>query len=806
MAQLPLPDGYIDLNARKIVRGSTVHSLTANEAKLVTHLAAKPGVYFSAESLIRDAWGYKSDASAPAVKVAVHRLRRKIEPNPEQPQVLLTSRNAGFSWRPAEPSQKTAYKQILYGRRDLLFRIRHALTEHRLVTLVGPGGIGKTALARAVLESTTTTKSWIDLSEIPDVSTLESTIRAKLGGLSQEKLEHILATQSETLLVLDNLEHLLPTAAPVLHRWLTLAPQIRLLATSRKRVELTSEAVIDVDWLSPEASEEMFIATCEAAGSPVPNDHAELLAQLQGWPLAILHAGSLLRSFSTKTVADALLERNSPSLADLPPQQRSLNLMLQKSWKLLSSPARALLLGIALIPGTIRDADIHLLETEPLSTVLELLQNGWLQRQSGGYTLHPLIRDFVQQALDLDHCRERAIDQLLEQLDHRVSAAAPGDASLLLEAERIVALSRVASKHPRMADLLMSQALRASLRELGFVEQWLQAVYASVSDPAKILEAEARAAYQWATWEPERSTPLLRKVLASFHSGLPSESRQSITTSIAFSLMSHDRRHGVWIADPQAWLDLADAEIGPPTPENEVNSFPIQLARCAYAGDRLDPEAFDLAFHKARASCTPGSGFEASLLRLQWEAALQKADLPELDRCWNLVWAAAKNHPQRWTEVRAVSVLYLVAIVVNQTYLLRSADRELPNLRIPRWYQPEVSLHRAMAYSWFHEKQSAVAIQEMEALSDRFCFREQGLVDWARGMANRESHPEIAIDRLESSIQRLGDTLGHFRVIAMVELAKLTSKERSTWLSRADALLVKAPAHHPIRLLRNAMG
>ncbi len=98
MVHLPLLDGTIDLNARRIVRGESVHSLTANEAKLVSYLAAKPGVYFTAETLIREAWGYQSDASAPAVKVAVHRLRQKIEPDPNKPQILVTSRSAGFCW------------------------------------------------------------------------------------------------------------------------------------------------------------------------------------------------------------------------------------------------------------------------------------------------------------------------------------------------------------------------------------------------------------------------------------------------------------------------------------------------------------------------------------------------------------------------------------------------------------------------------------------------------------------------------------------------------------------------------------
>ena len=137
--------------------------------------------------------------------------------------------------------------------------LAHALNEHRLVTAVGPGGVGKTRLALSVITDVGdqfADGAWfVDLVPVTDPSMIAPAIAATLGlgehqgASAEDTLLHWLATR-DTLLVLDNCEHLLDGVVAVLERLLAASPRLTILVTSRARLLVPFEWVFPVPGLS----------------------------------------------------------------------------------------------------------------------------------------------------------------------------------------------------------------------------------------------------------------------------------------------------------------------------------------------------------------------------------------------------------------------------------------------------------------------------------------------------------------------------------------------------------------------------
>ncbi|GAA3388918.1 hypothetical protein GCM10020369_37010 [Cryptosporangium minutisporangium] len=170
-----------------------------------------------------------------------------------------------------------------------------ALRHHRLVTAVGPGGVGKTRLALSVApdlgERFADGVWYVDLVPIADPLQIASAIAGVLGlgeRAGSSAVDDVLQwlADRETLLVLDNCEHLLGGLAAVLERLLAGSPRLAVLATSRSRLLVPFERVFPVPGLSVEADHrgpgdavELFLGRAAAGGSPIrPDDTARVAA------------------------------------------------------------------------------------------------------------------------------------------------------------------------------------------------------------------------------------------------------------------------------------------------------------------------------------------------------------------------------------------------------------------------------------------------------------------------------------------------------------------------------------------------
>ncbi|MDI3421371.1 AfsR/SARP family transcriptional regulator [Streptomyces luteolus] len=275
------------------------------------------------------------------------------------------------------------------GRESELLLLAGELQKQRLVTLLGPGGVGKTRLATEAARTgheTAGKEVWQDgvwvaeLAPVRDAETVPEAVLTALGarettvrgpGASAEELqpaprdplaqlvEH--CRRRRLLLVLDNCEHLVGAAAELVHALLTECPEVTVLATSREPLGVPGEAVRPVEPLPQDVALRLLAARGAAArpGFRVQDDPdacAEICLRLDGLPLAVELAAARLRLLTARQLADRLddrfrlLGRGSGSRTALPRQQ-TLRAVVDWSWDLLDEAERTVLRRLSVFSG-----------------------------------------------------------------------------------------------------------------------------------------------------------------------------------------------------------------------------------------------------------------------------------------------------------------------------------------------------------------------------------------------------------------------------------------------------------------------
>jgi predicted ATPase/DNA-binding SARP family transcriptional activator len=267
----------------------------------------------------------------------------------------------------------------LVDRAEAITEVRRLLGSGRLVTLAGPGGVGKTRLAvetAAQLVDSFPDGVWlVELAELgrpgkdhvtgspaEAVMTVlgirEDTPPAPLGSGPMGLIERLAgALRSERpLLVLDNCEHVVEPVAELVAALLRTAPELRILATSREPLGLTGEVVFMVPPLEQSSAVQLFVAraTAAAPGFALSSDDAGAVAvlcrRLDGIPLALELAASRVRALSVHELVARLDDRFRLLAAghrDVPPRQQTLRATIDWSWDLLTEPERMVLRRLA---------------------------------------------------------------------------------------------------------------------------------------------------------------------------------------------------------------------------------------------------------------------------------------------------------------------------------------------------------------------------------------------------------------------------------------------------------------------------
>ncbi|MBM7440186.1 BTAD domain-containing putative transcriptional regulator [Streptomyces sp. HB132] len=294
------------------------------------------------------------------------------------------ARGAGDAAGPGTPSNLPVPLTPLIGRRQALDRLSRLLSEKRLVTLTGPGGVGKTRLAVAAATAERDGAqagepgdgTWlVELSGIRRGSPadLAQVVAATLGirdhaprplpgtVSSAPSLPHRLAAvlrDRRTLLVLDNCEHVVDAAAELAELLLRTAPGLRVLATGQQPLRLAGEAVFLVEPLRPADAVRMFMERAAAAAPGFPCDPdeperravAEICRRLDGIPLALELAATRVRALGVRGLAARLHDRFrllTFGQRGAPARQQTLRAVIDWSWELLGTSERIVLCRLA---------------------------------------------------------------------------------------------------------------------------------------------------------------------------------------------------------------------------------------------------------------------------------------------------------------------------------------------------------------------------------------------------------------------------------------------------------------------------
>ncbi|MGH3331210.1 MAG: AfsR/SARP family transcriptional regulator [Nocardioidaceae bacterium] len=310
----------------------------------------------------------RSTATSLPVEVAVPEQRSAPAPTPPGPGRV-----------PLPPPRNR-----LIGRSADLEAVAAQLRPHRIVTITGPGGAGKSTLALALarrvqFDGGAATDTEVILAELAPVREEADVPRAvaEAAGVQGEGAVQT-ATLAENLgpravlLVLDNCEHLLDASAALVDAILDAGPRARVLVTSREPLRVDGEAVHRIGSLGPSSSE-LFVERAVAAAGPgaatVDDPRVvDLCERLDGLPLAIELAAAQLRHLSLQELIDRLDDRLTLLVGGRPKagqRHSALSATIEWSYRLLSKDARDLLDRLGVFPAGFDLDAVHAVAREP---------------------------------------------------------------------------------------------------------------------------------------------------------------------------------------------------------------------------------------------------------------------------------------------------------------------------------------------------------------------------------------------------------------------------------------------------------
>ena len=308
-----------------------------------------------------------------------------------------------------------------------------AAPDCRLVTLVGPGGIGKSRLALQALEEHRGLfahgVAFVPLDSVTSAEFIAYTIAKALGFSLQgpqspdEQLLNYLR-EKEMLLALDNFEHLLQDNAlesSLVEQILSRAPNVILLITSRERLNLREEQVYHLEGLTyPEIdvssqdaehySAVALFAQCAqradrrfALDAGVLPNVLRICRLVEGIPLGLELAAAWVDSRACSDIAQEIAANSdmlTTSLRNVDPRHRSLRASFEYSWKLLTDAERACLARLAAFQGGFDRAAATQVAVASATLLAGLIHKSLLHADATGrYTLHPLLHQYIAEKL-----------------------------------------------------------------------------------------------------------------------------------------------------------------------------------------------------------------------------------------------------------------------------------------------------------------------------------------------------------------------------------------------------------------------
>ena len=460
-----------------------------------------------------------------------------VDPSPELSAVHVALLRGELGRR--EDGRKTNLRAELtsfVGRDADVAAIRELVAEHRLATLIGPGGSGKTRLAtetaRTLLADLPDGAWLVELAAIGAGGDVAQSALAGLGlrdallGEAQnaELTDRLVAAirEREALLILDNCEHVIESAAAFAHRVLGECPRLRILATSREPLGITGEALRLVE---PLALPDAYPSRAEMESSPavqllrdragaVRRDFAvdartlptmvRVCRALDGMPLAIELAAARLRTMSIDQLACRLDDRfrllTSGSRTALPRHQ-TLRAVIDWSWELLTDAERMVLRRLSVFSG-----GAGLEAAERVCAGDEVEQEQVLE------LLTALAEKSLLLAEGDDAPRYRMLGTIKEYAARRLAEAGESEVARVAHLAYFTELAEIAEPHLRRSE--QREWLAALEAEHGNIGAAMRAALAAGEAHAAMRLAAAAGWYWWLGGHKAEGNELITAAIA----------------------------------------------------------------------------------------------------------------------------------------------------------------------------------------------------------------------------------------------------------------------------------------------------
>ncbi len=481
----------LDLDTFELLDDGRRREVEPRTFAVLAHLLRHRDRVVTKEELLDEVWGDRF-VSESALTTRIKHGRKALGDDGRSQRVIRTVPRVGYrfvapvrsvagpsepteSVEPSGPAERTGGEAVgpgapapapedkpLFGRDDDLAELVERLSDHRMVTVTGPGGIGKTALCSLLLASPQAAalgEGWLaSLANAREASTLPNVVLAAMGEREHQDADPVESAlrfleRRRALLVLDGCEHVADAAASFVGRVLGRCPDVRVVATSRVPLDVEGESVVPLRPLPLDDAVACLVARARDAGASLTaSDPAvsELCARLDRMPLALELAAARARLLGPRDMVELLGDRfrllHSEGAGD-DERHRSLRDAIAWSWDALKAEDQHLLARLSVFVDDCSLEDVvGVVGGDALDVVdgLErLVRSSLLQATTGPFgrrrfRLLESVRDFgAAQLADPDAVRRRHAAHfaaLAEQLDEACQSEAVDEALAVMGA------------------------------------------------------------------------------------------------------------------------------------------------------------------------------------------------------------------------------------------------------------------------------------------------------------------------------------------------------------------------------------
>ncbi|MCB9680601.1 MAG: winged helix-turn-helix domain-containing protein [Alphaproteobacteria bacterium] len=444
----PVDRGEVDLDRQEVRRGDAVVALTPQEVALFEALVAAQGRTVDRDTLLVRVWGFPKAVRTRAVDHAMSRLRAKVEDDPTAPRCLVGVRGVGYRYEPP------AEDDVLVGRRADRAALEAACATASRVTLVGPAGVGKTALASAWAADVGALVVPLEPVEgegVVDAVAHAARVPAGLGPDASARVGRALAARGVAAVVLDAAEHVEDAVRTLLDTWADAAPTLRVVVTSHGPLDVAGERVVTLQPLPPQDGATLLaraLADVGVASVPPTAVLASWSAHLDGLPLALTLLAGRARVVGVDDLGE--LARHPDALRS-DGKDASAEAAATRTWASLPPALRGVLSAACLFGAPPAPSVLARLVDAPAATVqahLDALAQRAIWRSPHGALA--AVRAVARRAAGdtLVHAQARHVATHPATVDDRIAAA-----------------RRVSEADPDLAWTLLALATRTMLRE-----------------------------------------------------------------------------------------------------------------------------------------------------------------------------------------------------------------------------------------------------------------------------------------------------------------------------------------------------